>query len=240
MDPLPNLSGVGHRPEGTDAVTPEVWDRSLVSATGWRELRDVKAVNDSAIDYKRFLSEEHHRLYGRPWCIGRTYFDFLLSKGLRTSDNVLDFGCGSGRLAVWLVPFLDTRCYTGVDHHWEAILAFARYEVPLHGLAIKRPRIVLDGSLKPSALSQSFDVILDCFVSFHLQEADRHKLYSEFAASLGPDGRIFLPHQPTLEAKVLAELGLGIKSDHEVVSDFLAGHLPEKKSKDHWHIIARL
>jgi len=240
LDSLSDSAREAHRPAGTDAVTPEVWEKSLVSATGWRELRDGKTVNDSAIDYKRFLAEEHHRFYGRPWCVGRTYFDFLLSKGLRTSDNILDFGCGSGRLAVWLVPFLDAGRYTGVDHHWEAIYAFAQYEVPLHGLAIKRPRIVLDGSLNVSALSQPFDVILDCFVSFHLPKVDRRKLYSEFSASLGPDGRILLPHQPTLDGKVLAELGLRITSDHEVVSDFLAGHLPEKKSKDHWHIIARL
>ena len=43
------------------------------------------------------LDEAHHSAYGRPWCLGRDYFDFLVNDlGLRRRDRVLDFGCGSG------------------------------------------------------------------------------------------------------------------------------------------------
>lgn len=234
----------------------EVWDRELVQPAGWRDLRDMrrgggrleKAQDDAAgrgesdapaANFGRFLSEEHHHLYGRPWCIGRTYFDFLVAQGLAPTDRVLDFGCGAGRLGIWLIDYLEVGGYVGVDHHWLAIDAFARYEIPLHGLAGKRPRLVLDGSLDVGRLGQAFDVVLDCFVSFHLDGADRLALYRGFAEALVPGGRIFLPHAATLDADSLAALGLALVDEQVVVSTFLVGHFPEAKARDHWHVIQK-
>lgn len=223
-------------------VTTEIWDPDLVSTTGWRGLRDGTKddVTAAPIDHLRLLREEHHRFYGRPWCIGRTYFDFLRSLGLRPDAKVLDFGCGAGRLGIWLIDYLDAGNYVGVDHHWEAINAFASYEIPLHDLAGKRPRLVLDGSLDVIRLDQTFDLILDCFVSFHLDEQGRSQLYRGFAQVLAPGGGIVLPHAATLDHDQLAELGLAVADDQVIESGFLVGHLPEAKARDHWHVIQRV
>ncbi|MEX0776308.1 MAG: class I SAM-dependent methyltransferase [Phycisphaeraceae bacterium] len=229
-------------PKGTSAVDVEVWNEGLLLGVGWRELRDGKAQGSAEGPdvAKRFLEEEHHRFYGRPWCTGRAYFDFLIAHGLLPRHRVLDFGCGAGRLGIWLIPYLDAGHYVGVDHHWEAVAAFARYEAPLHGLAERRPRLVLDGSLDVTRLAQTFDVILDCFVSFHLTWEDRMKLYRGFVKALQPNGRIFLPHAPTLERDDLAKIGLSVIHDQVVQSQLLVGRLPDKKTKDHWHILGRL
>jgi SAM-dependent methyltransferase len=152
---------------------------------------------------------------------------------------VLDFGCGAGRLGIWLIGHLEAGHYTGVDHHWSALDAFVRYEVPLHALQGKSPRLVLDGSLDVASLGDAYDWILDCFVSFHLQADDRRRLYTGFASSLRSGGRIVLPHQPTLDPDVLEALGLALRDRETLPSPFLTHHLSDAKSLDHWHVIGR-
>jgi SAM-dependent methyltransferase len=54
--------------------------------------------------------------------VGREYAEHLIRLGgLRPSDRVLDVGCGTGRVAVPLVPYLDGGSYEGFDVHDEAI-----------------------------------------------------------------------------------------------------------------------
>lgn len=230
--------GVNTTPPGSIAI--EVWNPALVSAADWRELRDKRSPDPAipATDYARYLAEDHHRLYGRPWCIGRSYFEFLRRAGLRADQRVLDFGCGAGRIGIWLIPFLQHGHYVGVDHHWIALDAFARYEIPLHGLGESAPRLVLDDSLDIARLDERFDAILDCYVSFHLGADARMRLYRGFAQALRPGGRIFLPHAPTLDEGQLSSLGLAIADARLQPSPFLAGHFPEAKASDHWHLIA--
>lgn len=46
--------------------------------------------------------------------VGKLEFELLRSLGLRTSDSLIDVGCGSGRLAVQLAPWLKGS-YLGTD-----------------------------------------------------------------------------------------------------------------------------
>jgi SAM-dependent methyltransferase len=53
---------------------------------------------------------------------GREFVEHLIRfGGLRPSDRVLDAGCGIGRIAMPLVPYLDDGSYEGFDVHQEAI-----------------------------------------------------------------------------------------------------------------------
>ncbi|MGN6539133.1 MAG: class I SAM-dependent methyltransferase [Mesorhizobium sp.] len=217
----------------------EVRDPSLVSTSwGWRDFSTTLDSPPPEVEdpFPRFLDEEHHKFYGRPWAIGREYFEFLKQKNIKNTDYVLDFGCGGGRLGIFIVPYIKPGRYTGIDRHWEALDAFARYEIPLHGLARQRPRLVLDGSLKISKLGTTFDVILDCYASFHMKDADRLRLYKEFAASLRDTGRIFVPHSPKLSDGELASIGLEV-AEVETVPLSFGSYLAEKKRLDTWHIL---
>src|SRR4051794_2009669 len=47
--------------------------------------------------------------------VGRLGFEVLLKEGLKPSSRVLDVGCGSLRLGYWLMRFLDSGCYFGIE-----------------------------------------------------------------------------------------------------------------------------
>ena len=113
-----------------------------------------------------------------------------------------------------------------------AINAFASYEIPLHDLADKKPRLVLDGSLDVVRLGQTFDLILDCFVSFHLDEQNRSRLYRGFAQVLAPGGSIVLPHPATLDPDGLAEYGLAVVDDQVMNRSCGHGHRQRARSMD--------
>jgi len=52
---------------------------------------------------------------------GRLQADFLIAQGLRPEHTLLDFGCGTGRLARLIVPYLHYGNYIGVDISSEAL-----------------------------------------------------------------------------------------------------------------------
>ena len=71
---------------------------------------------------------------------------FLIGEGLRRDTHLLDIGCGVGRFARKVVPYLDEGCYTGVDISAAAI-EHAMLLSEQEGWAIKRPRWLLKGDL---------------------------------------------------------------------------------------------
>jgi SAM-dependent methyltransferase len=179
---------------------------------------------------KEFLSEPHHQLYGRPWAIGRRYVDFLLAQGLKSTDMLLDFGCGAGRVGIWLIPFLEPGRYVGIDSHNFGLAAFRQYEIPLHGLANKKPRLVLDDSCEPHRLNIVFDVILDLWVTQHFNDAKAMRVYRSFALALRPGGRVVTNQPPKIGIENLKSLDLRLvhtKRRANFVSD------------DFWHVIER-
>ena len=46
---------------------------------------------------------------------GQLQLNFLISRGLTPEKTLLDFGCGTGRLACKAVPYLNPGNYTGAD-----------------------------------------------------------------------------------------------------------------------------
>lgn len=46
---------------------------------------------------------------------GQRQYDFLLAQGLKPTHRLVDIGCGTGRLARWVVPYLAPGHYYGLD-----------------------------------------------------------------------------------------------------------------------------
>lgn len=60
---------------------------------------------------------------------GELQFEYLKLRGMKRDDLVLEIGCGTGRLARKLVPWLDEGCYCGVDISSAAIASCKRLAV---------------------------------------------------------------------------------------------------------------
>jgi SAM-dependent methyltransferase len=69
--------------------------------------------------------------------------DFLISRGLKPNHRLLEIGCGTGRLARKVVPYLDFGNYCGVDIS-EAALEYARELADREGWASNQPVFSMD------------------------------------------------------------------------------------------------
>ena len=107
-----------------------------------------------------FITERHHNAYGIPWAVDREHFDYLVARGLDPGHRLADLGCGSLRTGIWIVRYLDSGCYFGIDKHRKSLEAAAHYEIPLHGLEGKRPRLLNSGSFSLEHFAISFDWII--------------------------------------------------------------------------------
>lgn len=175
---------------------------------------------------ERFLKETHHRQYGRPWGMGRYLFDFVVDSGLRPEHRLLDFGCGALRLGIWVIPYLEAGNYFGVDSHLGSLEAAVTYEIPLHRLEEKRPRLLWNDDFAFTHFETTFDCVVDISSSSRVKEPKRlRRIFASFAEVLTPGGRLLTVPRPDLSEKELAKLGLNLVRG-EVIQrcELLEGH----------------
>lgn len=158
---------------------------------------------------ERFLKEAHHRQYGRPWGTGPYLFEFVRDAGLRPEHRLLDFGCGALRLGIVAIPYLETGNYFGVDSHLVSLEAAATYEIPVHRLEGKRPRLLWSEDFALTHFGVAFDYVVDISSSSHVKDPERlRSAFSSFAEVLEPGGTLLTVPKPGLPADELAGLGL--------------------------------
>lgn len=152
---------------------------------------DISTFNDKASKEERFLTlyEENDYLtaYAKHtdirveddplWSIGRgdeweSHGDlqkkFLIGNGLKPESKFLDIGCGIGRAARKIVPYLDNGNYIGVDISPKA-LAYASKLSKDEGWGVKNPTFVLsDGNTL--GVNGKFNIIWAHSVFTHLPD----------------------------------------------------------------------
>src|SRR6266516_6759525 len=52
---------------------------------------------------------------------GREQLSYLLLAGLNPDSRLVDVGCGVLRAGYWLIHFLDSGCYFGIEPHAERL-----------------------------------------------------------------------------------------------------------------------
>lgn len=120
------------------------------------------------------LVEEHHSNYGEPWAGGRDVFEFLANAAmLGPSDLVLEIGCGTLRVGLHFIRYLNTARYHCMERDELSMMAALRYEIPYNGLLSKRPLIIKGEDMNFDthfAGVESYDLIYASAVFLHMPD----------------------------------------------------------------------
>lgn len=118
----------------------------------------------------RGIAKRGHRGYvGGMWEeIGQLQFDFLLSKGLKPDSYLLDIACGSLRLGVKAIPYLETGHYLGIEKEEGLVSAGLNKELDLDIKRAKQPNIVISSSFEFEKLGHKADFAIAQSLFTHL------------------------------------------------------------------------
>jgi SAM-dependent methyltransferase len=164
--------------------------------------------------------------------MGRFAFDFLVERGLQPEHRMLDFGCGALRIGLHAIDFLDEGRYFGLEAHLKSLEVAVTYELPLHGLEHKRPRLLWNGTCDVEHFGVAFDRILDFSTTMHLPHDDLAGVFARFAGVLAPEGRLLTAPRPELTDEQLERAGLRVVHEEEQETPLLSGH--RFSSTNHW------
>ncbi|WOL05953.1 hypothetical protein Cni_G14684 [Canna indica] len=144
------------------------------------------------------LVEEHHSNYGEPWAGGRDVFEFLATAaGLASADHVLEIGCGTLRVGLHFIRYLDPARFHCLERDELSLMAALRYELPSQGLLHKRPLILRGEDMEFDRFGSDvhYDLIYASAVFLHMPDALVWAGMERLSAKLKPEkGRIFVSH----------------------------------------------
>ena len=148
-----------------------------------------------------------------PWDIGRPQEAFVASADL-IGPRVLDAGCGTGDLAIWLAS--RGHAVTGVDF-LPGPLEVARAKAAAAG--VEATFLAMD-VVAIGEIPERFDAVTDCGLFHSLDDAGRSAYVAALEKLLEPDARVFLlcfsPAEP-------GEHGPRRMSEEEIRAAFSSG-----------------
>lgn len=118
----------------------------------------------------RGIAKRGHRGYvGGMWEeIGKLQFDFLLSKGLKPDSYLLDIACGSLRLGVKVIPYLEPSHYLGIEKESGLVKVGLENELDPKLKEEKQPNILISNSFEFEKLEQKADFAIAQSLFTHL------------------------------------------------------------------------
>lgn len=150
------------------------------------------AVEESGLRDSAELDRAWHRLAaGGLWDeVGTLYLDFLRAQGLQPHHYLLDVGCGSFRLGVHLVPYLQPGRYIGLESNEDLVRAGAELELPRVGIEPQGVRVVISSRFDLAGLPlMDFAIAQSVFTQMSLNGIAQG--VAMVVRKLAPGGRFF-------------------------------------------------
>lgn len=126
---------------------------------------------------------------------GEKQFRFLLDAGLRPGDTLLEVGCGTGRLARKICPFLEVGGYVGMDISKTALMALHSLSC-LEGWNYKSPTMWYELPLAPEHFPPPFSMVFAFSVFIHCPLAMVRETLGTCARVMQPGASFYFSYVP--------------------------------------------
>jgi hypothetical protein len=149
---------------------------------------------DMFIERAKKLQEENIFLGGPPYLFeiaGRKQLMALLGEGLNPQSKVLDIGCGCLRCGYWLIHFLDTECYCGIEPNQNMLDAGIRILLEPELTDLKKPRFDDNAEFDFSVFGEKFDFLVARSIWTHASKGQIKTMLDEFVSNSN-DGAVFI------------------------------------------------
>ncbi|OBX23270.1 MULTISPECIES: class I SAM-dependent methyltransferase [Bizionia] len=116
--------------------------------------------------------EKRHSLVGAGnlWKMKQNFqIHFLKEQGLKTSDFILDVGCGTLRGGIPIIDFLDTDHYYGVEVR-KHVLDEGKKELKILKLEHKKPNLISFTNFSEIQIEVQFHVVFAFSVLIHFED----------------------------------------------------------------------
>jgi hypothetical protein len=122
---------------------------------------------------------------------GREQFSYLLLAGLNPDSKLVDVGCGVLRAGYWLIHFLNSGCYFGIEPHKGRLEMGVNIILEPEVLQAKRPQFDTNSQFDTSVFGTTFDFFLAYSIWTHASKRQIQSMLDSFLRDSTDDG-IFL------------------------------------------------
>lgn len=129
--------------------------------------------------------------------IGQLQLDFLVSQGLKPHSYLLDIACGSLRLGVKAIPYLERSHYLGVEKEIDLVKAGLEMELDREVRQAKEPKIVVSDSFEFEKLGKKADFAIAQSLFTHLPPDSVHLCFRKLHPWLEDDGAFYATFKET-------------------------------------------